>query len=736
MTDFSTLRERIGDARPGSVLLIPAGVCRIPSPLRIAGARDLHVVGEDGAVLRGTVSLRRADFTEEAPGLFSAPVPAPADGFFVGGRRYTMARYPKAADPDAPYGGYAADCILPEKTKDWADPAGGYVHAMHRHLWGGYSYRIEGKNPDGTLRLSGGRQNNRQMGMHERYRYAENIREELTEPGEWFFDETAMRVLVRPVPEDDLDEAEAAVSEGFFTLEDCRGVTFENLVFERSVRTFMKTKEPLLRSDWTIYRGGAVTFRDSRDCSIDRCAFRGVGSNGVFVDGNCAGITVSRSHFRDIGASGLCFVGLPDSVRSPLFEYGETNTLGAVDLTPGPRSDDYPKNCTVEDCLIERVGTAEKQAAGVEISMAYGITVKNCTVCRTSRAGINVSEGTFGGHRIEGCDVFDTVRETGDHGSFNSWGRDRYWHLEGLGDREAGRYAALDMLAPNAIVRNRFRCDRGWDIDLDDGSSQYVIEENLCLNGGIKLREGFCRTVRRNICVNNTLHFHVWYPESGDTAEENVLFSPYAPVGMPEKWGASVDRNVLYAPDLSGPVHADELSSLSGQDSRSVKRGIRFRAPGTGDFTPEDLPGFEDFPTEFGVRYEPLRRLAGSPALPRIRTGEDVREDTRKDSRTGSRTNSRTGSRTIRFPLLGLTAKDIESDGEMSVYGTAERRGALVTAAEEGSPAALIGLLPGDVIVAWNGRGIENAADLDGCTLDADAFHGIRVLRGQREIPL
>jgi hypothetical protein len=23
--------------------------------------------------------------------------------------------------------------------------------------------------------------------------------------------------------------------------------------------------------------------------------------------------------------------------------------------------------------------------------------------------------------------VFDTVKETGDHSSFNSWGRDRYW---------------------------------------------------------------------------------------------------------------------------------------------------------------------------------------------------------------------------------------------------------------------------------------------------------------------
>ena len=27
---------------------------------------------------------------------------------------------------------------------------------------------------------------------------------------------------------------------------------------------------------------------------------------------------------------------------------------------------------------------------------------------------------------IEFNDVFDTVKETGDHGSFNSWGRDRY----------------------------------------------------------------------------------------------------------------------------------------------------------------------------------------------------------------------------------------------------------------------------------------------------------------------
>lgn len=714
MADFSSLSDH-------SVLRIPAGIHHITSPIRISGKHDIHIIGENGAILRGTIHFNRADFIEESPGVFSAPVAMPVDVLWVGGRRYTMARYPKATSPDVPFGGYSADCILPGKTKDWTNPAGGYIHALHRHLWGGFSYRIEGKNPDGTLRLSGGWQNNRQMGMHDEYRFAENIREEMTEAGEWFFDENALRIYVRLVPGDDLEQAEASVTDGFFILENCENIVFENLTIERSSRSFMKTKEPLLRSDWTIYRSGAVTFRNSERCAIKDCTFRDIGSNGVFVDGNCSEIAVTRSHFVGIGASGLCFVGQPDAVFSPLFEYGETQTIDKIDLTPGPKSENYPKNCIVEDCLIQEVGLIEKQATGVEISMSYGITVKNCTICRTSRAGINISEGTFGGHRIEGCDIFDTVRETGDHGSFNSWGRDRFWNLGGVDKENVGQYAVLDMLDANTIVRNRFRCDRGWDIDLDDGSTNYIIEENLCLNGGIKLREGFFRTVRHNVCVNNTLHFHVWYPNSGDVAEENIVFSPYAPIMMPEHWGSSVNRNILYDPDAADPVHADALSSLSGQDGESLKRSLIFRMPDEGDFRPLDLPGFENFPTEFGVRYQPLRQIAPLPTLPQIRT---VIPRVEKNDQT-----------VIHLPLPGLTVKNIETDGEMSVYGTAERFGALVMAVEDGSFSDSIGLRKGDVIVEWGGLKIPTANVLNNCA-DVSTCIPIRVLRNQKEILL
>ncbi|MGN1346637.1 MAG: right-handed parallel beta-helix repeat-containing protein [Eubacteriales bacterium] len=698
-----------------TVVHLPSGITYLTEPVVLRG-KNIRITGEDGAVVRGTVKLCREDFTETEPGVYSAAVPVPADAFYVGERKYRMARYPKASSPDLPFGGCAADCIFPEKTKDWADPSGGYLHALHRHLWGGFSYKITGKKEDGTLALTGGWQNNRQLGMHDEYRFVENIREEMTERGEWYFDEKTMRIFVRPEDGEDLDQAEAAVSRGFFLLEDCENVTIENVIFERSVRTFMETKEPLLRSDWTIYRGGAVHVKNSVNCTIDRCTFRDIGSNGVFVDGKNENIRVTRSYFTEIGASGLCFVGASDSVRSPLFEYNETQTAADIDQTPGPKSDHYPKNCTVEDCLIERVGTTEKQATGVEISMAYGISVVNCTLCHTSRAAINISEGTFGGHRIEGCDVFDTVRETGDHGCFNSWGRDRFWHLRDVDDREAGQYALLDMLAPNVLTRNRFRCDHGWDIDLDDGSSNYILTENLCLNGGIKLREGFFRTVKHNITVNNTVHFHVWYPDSGDIVEHNIVFEPYAPILMPDQWGRRVDANILHTPGLQTPEPAEELRSLSGQDAHSIRLDAGFVSPADANYRPTHplIPGFETFPNEFGVRYEPLRAIADSPVLP---VGNAVPAG---------------GTSGSGVTLHGMTVKDIETDGEMSAYGTAEHNGALVLTVEAGSAADRHGLRAGDVVIGCGGRAVNRAADLE--KLPDFETSEVVLLRGQQKM--
>ena len=111
------------------------------------------------------------------------------------------------------------------------------------------------------------------------------------------------------------------------------------------------------------------------------------------------------------GANGFAFVGNPKMVRSPLFRYGEQDYEG-MDRTPGTLGNDFPQNCKVEDCLITRTGRYEKQTAPIQISMSYRIMISHCSIYDVPRAGINICDGTFGGHVVEHCDIFNTVLAT------------------------------------------------------------------------------------------------------------------------------------------------------------------------------------------------------------------------------------------------------------------------------------------------------------------------------------
>lgn len=152
---------------------------------------------------------------------------------------------------------------------------------------------------------------------------------------------------------------------------------------------------------------------------------------------------------------------------------------------PGPQNEKYPRDITVEDCYFYDLGRFEKQSAAVTLSVASRVTVCGNTIHHLLRAGINLCDGCFGGHLIENNDLFDCVRETGDHGPFNRWGRDRFWSLGeedtmGRRGKEKKPYALLDAVEPVRIHHNRLAGSRGFGIDLDDGSSNYEITDNLC----------------------------------------------------------------------------------------------------------------------------------------------------------------------------------------------------------------------------------------------------------------
>ena len=62
-----------------------------------------------------------------------------------------MARYPDFDKSQRIFNGTAADAFSDERATRWQDPAGGFIHAMHRSLWGGMHYQITGKDASGKL---------------------------------------------------------------------------------------------------------------------------------------------------------------------------------------------------------------------------------------------------------------------------------------------------------------------------------------------------------------------------------------------------------------------------------------------------------------------------------------------------------------------------------------------------------------------------------------------------------
>jgi hypothetical protein len=613
------------------------------------------------------------------------------DQLYINGVKQINARYPNFDSSVQVFNGYAADAISPERIANWKKPRGGFVHALHEGRWGGMHYLIKGLDNQGELILEGGFQNNRKSAMHEKYRYVENIFEELDVPGEWYFDQNESALYFYPLQDVDLKNSKVEVSQLDHLIElhgssknPVKHININGLTFTQTKQTFMKTKEPLLRSDWTIYRGGALLLDGTENISVANNIFHNLGGNAIFVSNYNRNANISGNEIFDIGASAISFVGNASAVRSPSFEYHEFVDIAKMDLQSGPKNENYPADSLANNNLIHDIGQIEKQVAGVQLSMSSDITVSHNSIYRVPRSGINVSEGTWGGHIIEYNDVFDTVLETGDHGAFNSWGRDRFWHperaeMDKLAKTHPGLYKA-DVLKPIIIRNNRFQCDHGWDIDLDDGSSNYEIYNNVALSGGLKLREGFNRTVENNIIINNSFHPHVWFENSEDTFRHNIILASHKPI-LNNFWGNEVDKNFFTTEQSL--LKAQKL----GLDIHSTFGDPLFIAPEKGNYqvSKDSLAltvGFTNFPMDkFGVTSLSLKVKAEQPQFPDLYL------------------NSSDSSRTKNLELLGATFKSVTTLGEQSALGIPEIAGALILDIVPGGKAELGGFKKGDVIL-------------------------------------
>jgi hypothetical protein len=710
------------------------GVYALSEPLLLTAedarsdAAPMVIAGLGKTIISGGQELHLSWKAHEN-GIYKAEVPqrctAVFDIMFINGIRQDMARYPNAGEYKRGnfFRGTSPRALSPTRTRQWAHPEGAYMHALHEAQWGSKHYEITGVDDSGKVSLRGGWQENRgggwdedfRGGYHNEYLFVENIFEELDAPGEWFYDRNDRLLYLMPRTGVDISEA-TVVAAGLLELIRLEGtaeqpvtnIHIDNIIFKHTKRLFMEPYERLLRGDWSIARLAALRLKGTENCRITHCTFSGLGGNAVFIDGYARGNEVSANHFEDIGESGVVLVGSYDAVRSGAICYDNTLPQDEIDLTPGPKSPDYPKDCLIHNNLMHELGFVGKQTAGVFISMAEEITVSHNTIFRIPRAAICINDGTWGGHIIEFNDAFDTVRESGDHGPFNSWGRDRWWKTSYNGGKDiesfAKERALLDAWKTTHIRNNRFSHPGGhsWGIDLDDGSSNYSVYNNLCLNMGIKFREGYFRRAENNIIINGFFGFHVWLPGCDDVVRNNIVVDadPYRLIRANPQYAKEFNHNLFWNSG-SNMVFGDEKLSFAqwqaaGLDTDSLVADPKFIAPEKGNYhVADDSPalqlGFKNFPmNQFGVTKPEFQHMVAS--IPRTFTPAPT------ESAAHARSNS-----TVEWQ--GMKVKNLVGEGEKSAAGLGEESGVLIVDGQ--------GVLsPGDVILELDGTAIDTVDDL------------------------
>ncbi len=629
------------------------------------------------------------------------------DVLFLNGERQHMARYPNYRAGVVPFGGGSADAVSSSRVAGWShSPVGGFVHGLHSMNWGSEHYVIKGVDGSHNLSLDGPFCNGRPSGLLGGSQVVENIFDELDAPGEWYFDHSAGVLYFYPPQGTDLASATLEVAGMERVIEfagtstaPVKWIVIDGFRYSHTSRTFPKCNEAILRSDWQIYRGGAVFVSGAEDSTIRNSFFDQVGGAGVFVSGYNRRVGVNDNKFIGCGSSAILFMGLSSAVRNPLFGYyASAISVSDLDKEAGPKSADYPAECTANDNLIHDIGDPEKQVAGIGIDMAQDITLSHNSIYSVPRAGINIGDGCWGGHVLEYNDVFDTVLETGDHGAFNSWGRDRYWVSDvGQIESRVASFAGLELLdvaKPITLRNNRWRCDHGWDVDLDDGSTNFVITDNIFLSGGLKWREGYQRTGDNNMFADGAkMSVHVWPKNNRDVFTHNI-FAGYDPVN-PDGWGMTLDDNLFTSASALSAAHGD------GVDAHSASGSAGYVDPTNGNYqlgssSAATALGIQSLPADsYGVSSLSLRAQARTPFF-------------------GNSTGADAGTRDpTPQTWRGAQVKNLIGLDERSATGMGDDVGVLVVSVPAQSQAATDGLHALDVILQLDAQSVASLDDLN-----------------------
>jgi hypothetical protein len=233
------------------------------------------------------------------------------------------------------------------------------------------------------------------------------------------------------------------------------------------------------------------------------------------------------------------------TIEGNVFEWLGENAIATWGHTEGydATSGSQPHNTLIQYNIMRELGIYQKQSSALGQAKTARTLVQNNVMFNTPRAAINFNDMMGGGDVVTRNVIFNTCRESGDHGPINSW--DRQPFMTTLRD---GKTESFDPL-PREISHNFIFANYGASqgVDNDDGSSWFHIFRNVFYSAeGFKMDYGGHDSVFEDNLV-------MAYPYDG---QQCVNFASFFP-----GHGHAVRRNKCVV-GLEPPARAEDMTSF------------------------------------------------------------------------------------------------------------------------------------------------------------------------------
>ena len=397
--------------------------------------------------------------------------------------------------------------------------------------------------------------------------WVENVFEALTEPGEWYLDRKSGLLYYIPMPGESIEDTEIFAPRITQLLklcgnsEDSRyvtglkffGLTFEHTVWEQALTDGKKHEHWIQPADRAGDYQGAVTvpgiidLKGARNCTVENCRIRHGGFYGIEIAEGCTANRITGNEIYDLGAGGIKIGGA--DAGEPLYDQTSRN------LVSGNH--------------IHNSGHVFLSAVGILLTHTFGNEISRNHIHHLYYSGISCGWVWGYGESVTRDNIIE-----GNH-----------IHHLGTGDlNDMGGIYTLGK-QPGTVLRGNLIHDirmfnyGGWAIYLDEGSSQILIEKNVCYNTDSEVIQQHYG--RENIIRNNILAFSKLGQVSlsrvenhlSFTFERNIVITDGKPIFLArngetlEKHGFYSNLNIFFDVSggkiSSGNEHRDEHSKVS-----------------------------------------------------------------------------------------------------------------------------------------------------------------------------